>query len=123
MDLEPWIQRGVLVEEALQGPEDERLFIQFAAALFDGEAEASALAVARGYTLATDDRKARRVVTRRQSAVRLTGTLELLRDWQLTAQALDAEAADALRRIAERASYQPRRTDPLYDWWKQLIGE
>ena len=122
VDLEPLIQRGVLVEESLD-EQEEGLFVGFGARLADGEAEAAALAVSRGYVLATDDRKARRVVTERHPTARLTSTLELLKDWQVTARPSDGEVADLLQRISERATYRPRRADPLYGWWKSLFGE
>jgi predicted nucleic acid-binding protein len=95
---------------------------RFGARLADGEAEAAALAAVRGYILATDDRKARRVATERCSTLRLTGTLELLREWQSTAGIVDAVIASALRRIAERATYRPRRTDPLWSWWATRVS-
>ncbi|MFN3651308.1 MAG: hypothetical protein ACK47B_17170 [Armatimonadota bacterium] len=123
VDLEPLIYRGVLVEEVLEGSAEEALFLEFGVSLADGEAEAAALAVSRGYTLATDDRRARRVVTERHPATRLSGTLELLREWQLTAQPTGLEVAEALRRIAARATYRPRRADLLYAWWEQSINE
>jgi hypothetical protein len=123
VELEPLIQRGVLFEESLLGSEEEALFIEFGAKLADGEAEAAALAVSRSFILATDDRKAGRVAAERHPTVRLTSTLELLHEWQLTAQPSDAEVADTLRRISERATYRPRHVHPLYHWWKSLIGE
>jgi hypothetical protein len=123
VDLEPLIRGGVLTEEALHGPEEEALFIEFGVSLADGEAEAAAIALSRGYTFATDDRKARRAVTERHPAVRLSATLGLLHEWQLEAQPSDSEMADALRRIAQRATYRPRRLGPLYEWWSRFTGE
>jgi predicted nucleic acid-binding protein len=123
VDLGPLIASGGLTEVQLQGPDEERLFVEFGASLADGEAEAAAIAVNRGFILATDDRKARRIVSERYADVRLTGTLELLHEWQSTAGPMDAEVAEALRRIAERATYRPRRVHPLYDWWARLVEE
>jgi hypothetical protein len=123
VDLEPLIGAGALREEPLQGPEEEALFVEFSIQLADGEAEAAALSVNRGYTLATDDRKAQRVVREKEATVRLSGTLELLRKWQIIAGSSEAEVGDVLRRIAKRATYRPRRAHPLYEWWKNLVGE
>jgi len=123
VDLEPLIRAGVLTEEELRDRAEEALFVELGLTLADGEAEAAALAISRGYVLATDDRKARRVVAERHPSARLTGTLELLHAWQSAAAPSEAEVADALRRISERATYRPRRTHPLYTWWSDLMGE
>jgi predicted nucleic acid-binding protein len=121
VQLQPLIEAGLLVEERLQAGPEETLFVEFSAQLADGEAEAAALAVLRGYILATDDRKASRIVVERDAAVRLYSTLELLREWQQVSGASDADVADALKRISERATYRPRRTDPLFAWWSALF--
>jgi predicted nucleic acid-binding protein len=122
VDLQPLIDLGLLTQEQLCGSAEETLFVAFGVSLADGEAEAAALAVHRGYSLATDDRKARRVVTEKHPALRLTGTLELMREWQQTTAPAEAAVADALRRIADRATYRPRRSDPRYGWWAALTG-
>ena len=122
VDLQPLIEREFLSVAELHGAEEEALFVVFTGHVADGEAEGAALAINRGCILATDDRKARRVVTADHPALRLTGTLELLREWQeLTVQS-DEALADALRRISERARYRPRRDHPLWQWWSALIA-
>src|SRR5687767_537120 len=63
VDLQPLLDGGVLRELQLVDEAELGLFVQFAARLNDGEAEAAALAVQHGYLFATDDRKARRVVS------------------------------------------------------------
>jgi hypothetical protein len=123
VDLQPLNERGLLTDETLRGPVEETLFVQLSARLQDGEAEAAALAINRGYILATDDRKARRVVSEIHPRLRLSNTLQLVWEWQQAAGPSDAHVADALRRIAARATYRPRRSDPLFDWWMALAGE
>jgi hypothetical protein len=123
VNLQPLIDQALLSEEWLKTSEEEALFVAFGASLADGEAEAAALAVRRGYLLATDDRKARRTVTERHPTARLTSTLELLKEWQALARPLDAELRHALLRISERATYRPRQSDPLWTWWAALIDE
>jgi hypothetical protein len=123
VDLQPFFDDGLLTVEALAGTSEETLFVEFGAHVADGEAEAAALAVNRGYILATDDRKARRIVLERHTALRLIGTLELLHAWQEAAGPPDAIVSDALQRISVRATYRPRRTHPLWDWWNNLYEE
>jgi predicted nucleic acid-binding protein len=121
VDLEPLLQLSLLVIEELQDAAEEALFVQFSEHIADGEAEAAALAILRSYVLATDDRKARRVVTAADRPVQLTGTLELIREWQDEAGIQETDMANVLRRIAERARYRPRRNHPLWDWWSRLM--
>lgn len=123
VDLESLFGMGLLEEQMLQQPREEALFVELGAALEDGEAEAAALAIMRGYALATDDRKARRVVLERTTDLRLYTTLEIIREWQICCAVTDAVIAAALGRMADRATYRPRRTDPLWDWWDALVGE
>jgi predicted nucleic acid-binding protein len=122
IELQPLIDSELLTQERLSGPQEEALFVELGTQLADGEAEAAALAANRGYALATDDRKARRVIGERCRTVALTGTLELLHEWQLGAHIGDAALAVALRRIRDRATYLPRETDPLWEWWEALIS-
>jgi predicted nucleic acid-binding protein len=122
VDLEPLLQLSLLVIEELHDPAEEALFVQFSEQLADGEAEAAALAIRRGYILATDDRKARRVVTAGGHPVQLISTLELVREWQDEAGVPEEDMANLLRRIAERARYRPRRNHPLWDWWSRLMA-
>jgi hypothetical protein len=123
IDLQPFFDAGLLTEEAIVGPAEEALFVEFGAHVADGEAEAAALAVNRGYILATDDRKARRIVMERHASVRLTGTLELLREWQQAEGPPDTILRDALKLISTRATYRPRPSHPLWGWWNSLYGE
>jgi len=122
VDLEPLLQLSLLVIEDLQDPKEEALFVRFSEQIADGEAEGAALAIHRGCILATDDRKARQVVTADHPALRLISTLELIREWQDEAGIQEADMANVLRRIAERARYRPRRNHPLWDWWSRLMA-
>jgi predicted nucleic acid-binding protein len=122
VDLQPLVQLRLLAVHNLQGPAEEALFVRFSGQIADAEAEAAALAILRGYVLATDDRKARRVATADSPLLRLTSTLELIQEWQ-DAAAIPAEnVADILHRVADRARYRPRRNHPLWEWWSRLMS-
>lgn len=123
VDLSLPLADGSLREDALGNALDEERFLQFAAVVGNGEAEAAAIAIARGAALATDDHKVRRIVAESHPNIRLVGTLDLVQEWQILRGIPDAEVATALRRIALRASYRPRRTHPLYDWWRRLLPD
>jgi hypothetical protein len=51
VDLDPLMQLGLLDELELELAQQKALFVEFSATLADGEAEAAALAVTRGFVL------------------------------------------------------------------------
>lgn len=110
---------GVLHECAVEEIE-RNLFIRFAVELDDGEAAALAIAVSRGWRLATDDRKAIRLAS--TSGVRVVTTPELVHRWAERGRPTPANVRSALDRIQRLARFAPRRDDPLFDWWTQHLG-
>ena len=123
VDLEPLIEAGLLHEEALGCPEEQDLFVEFGLLLDDGEAEALALAVTRGYAFASDDRKARRIAVERLPGTKLWSTLELLNEWQARGGIAETALGEVLRRMSYRSSYRPRATDPLWNWWVAMVED
>ncbi len=96
-------------------------YVNFAAELDDGEAMTCAIAVHRGGAVATDDRKARRVLTRDAPRLRLLNTLDLVRDWALQQQIASVPLRAVLANIRDRASYIPGRSHTLRSWWDASI--
>jgi predicted nucleic acid-binding protein len=115
VDLAPVIGAGLLHRCDLDGEEELGLFVQLATTLDDGEAACLAIAKVRGWTLATDDRKARREAG--ELGVPVVTTPELVKAWA------DATGADAgmlaklLRDIQTYARFTPHKTMPLHSWW------
>lgn len=61
VELDSFVNSKCLTVYGLSGNEEQSLYIDYAADLDDGEAMTLALAFSRGFTVATDDRKARRI--------------------------------------------------------------
>lgn len=109
-------------ELRIASPADENelnTFIDLTRELDDGEAMTLAIALHRGYAIATDDRKAVRLADGR---VPVLGSLDLMRDW-----AEDTEiSGPALRRILgdvrDRGRYIPRKGHPLRSWWDDVMA-
>lgn len=93
-----------------------QLYVELAGIVDDGEASTIAVAVERSLSLATDDRKARRVCADR-GLPEPTGTAALIKQYCEARALQHAEVAQLLARIRERASFQPPRTDPQFKWW------
>jgi predicted nucleic acid-binding protein len=88
---------------------------RFAANLDDGEASVCALAVVHGGGVATDDRRALRIL--RHTQVPVVQTPELLFAWAQRSQASGTVVRDALRAINDRARFYPRKDAPCFHWW------
>jgi predicted nucleic acid-binding protein len=94
-------------------PEEEALYVALAAELDDGEALSLAISSVRGYGLATDDRKARRIAAEIGS-VPLFSTAEILRS---ISSFTEESMRKIICRIEFRARFIPHPSMPLSDWW------
>lgn len=118
IDLAPLIASGRLSVLTATDAELDT-FVDFLADLDEGEAMTLALAVHRGFVVATDDRRVTRSLAGRAP---LRSTLDLVKDWA------DREAAPphllrtVLTDIRERGTYHPGRTHPLRGWWDASLA-
>lgn len=118
IDLRPLIESGLLTVCHVEGSQEAELYVDYASTLDDGEAMSLAIALSRGFTLATDERKARRLfLEAAPDASRLTSTSALLRRWAETEAVAPDRLKSALLNVVRRARYQPPADDPNYHWW------
>ena len=121
IDLRPLINSGLLTVCQVEGDQEEELYVDYASALDDGEAMSLAIALSRGYVLATDERKARRLFLEAATDPQyLTSTSELLRLWTEAERIQAARIKTALLQIESRARYQPPATDVNHRWWVDI---
>ena len=121
VDLSSLVDEGLVRVMGLETPDEEATFVELAAVVDDGEAMTGALAAHRQCALATDDRKARRVLGEQIPTVPLLSTLELLKLWVDGAAVPDTELRAAVEGIRVGASYVPGPRDPLYSWWQGVM--
>ena len=95
--------------------------VRFAVELDDGEASTCALAVCRGGRVATDDRKALRVLGRLTPQILTHQTPELLQEWALAAEVRDDQVREVLAAVRDRGHFYPRRDAPAFVWWSGLL--
>ena len=82
VDLSSLYEDGLMQLMCLENPTEEATYVNLAAHLDEGEAITGALAFHRGCSVATDDRKARRVLGQLNPPVKLVATLlQLLKMW------------------------------------------
>ena len=121
VDLTSLLQECLIQLMSLGDPAEEATFVELAADLDDGEAITGALAFRRGCSVATDDRKARRVLGQLNPPVELVSTLELLKLWAEEVQVPSDELGAAMAEMQSSASYRPGARDPLYEWWRSIV--
>ena len=121
VDLSPFVSEGSVEVMRLASPAEETTFVTLAALIDDAEAVTAALAFHRGCSVATDDRKARRVLAEQAPTVPLVSTLDLVSQWQETMSVPLGELRTALERMRSGASYMPGPRDPRYEWWLDIM--
>ena len=120
LDLSPLMAEGLIHAIGLENPVEQVTFVELATLVDDGEAVTGALAFHRRCSVATDDRKARRVFGERIPSVRLVSTLDLLKLWADIGRATDADLRTAMIAMRSGASYIPSNRDPLFEWWATI---
>ena len=123
VDLQPLIRAGLLDILSLDTQVEKVRFVRFAGELDDGEAMTCALAVHREADVATDDRKAIRVLNSVAPHVRVHTTVGLLKWWAETEQPSERILKRVLTDVQERANFIPGRHDPLLPWWRDVMDE
>lgn len=121
VDLSPLYEDSLMQLMCLEGPSEEATYVNLAANLDEGEAITGALAFQRGCSIATDDRKARRVLGQLNPPVKLVSTLQLLKLWKEEAAVPQDELARAMADMRSGASFIPGSRDPLYPWWLSIV--
>ena len=122
IDLSPLLDEGLIQAMALENPEWESTYVYIAQFVDDGEAITGALAFHCGASIATDDKKARRVLREIVPSVPQVSTLDLLKQWMDAASVSDIAMREALIAIKTNANYVPSPRDPLYSWWQHTMG-
>lgn len=108
---------GLLTIEDVRSESELAQYVRFAAVLDDGEASVCALAMTHHGTLATDDRKALRVIRQCATPLPSLETPELLYRWSRVNEVPEEEVRRVLSGVRERARFVPRRAAPHYEWW------
>ncbi len=121
VDLSAFVSEGLVEVMHLESLNEKATFVALSALVDDGEAVTAALALHRGCSVATDDRKARRVFAERIPSVPLVSTLDLVVRWSENMPAPSVEVRTALERMRSRTKYVPGHRDPHYGWWLTVM--
>jgi predicted nucleic acid-binding protein len=116
--LDPFFENKILAACDCDNDAEEELYVNYALELDDGEAMSLAIAHARKLPLATDEKKAKRVIRDSAKHMRVVSTSEILYAWA-TGRGR-AEIKPVLEAIGIRARFRPPDDDPLVAWWNSF---
>jgi len=116
--LDPFFESKILTACDCDNEAEEELYVNYALVLDDGEAMSLAIAHARKLPLATDEKKATRVIRDSAKHIRVVSTSEILYAWA-TGKGR-GEIKPVLEAIGIRARFRPPDDDPLVAWWNSF---
>ncbi len=120
IDLLPAISAGILTRCDRECDEETELYVQLASRIGDdGESMGLAIAKRRGWSVLTDDKKARRIAT--ELGVTVLATSEVLKQWSEIVKPSAKELSTILESIERFANYTPGRGAVNFDWWVASI--
>jgi predicted nucleic acid-binding protein len=115
-DLSPHLTSGLLTSCQPVDPPEEARFVHYAAQFrSDGEAMCLALAESRGWTVATDDRKATRIAA--GAGLTVISCPQLVKAWADAGRPTQAVLAQVLADIETLAQFRPNSSMPESVWW------
>ncbi len=120
IEAQSYIDDGLIALVDVRDTDEMELYVRLAGDLDDGEAMALAIAKLRGWTLATDDRKAKRFAG--NLGVPVVTTPELMERWEKTSKILPARLGTLLSNIQSGVRFVPAEDAPGYAWWMARIG-
>ncbi len=121
VELGPYLKAGLLMTCSIEGPAEETAYVNYALELDDGEAMSLAVAQERKFALATDDKKARRIIRDNAPDLLIMSTTQIIHAWAQGRGQIEVPAA--ARRIQVRARFRPPDDDPLAHWRNSLLPE
>ena len=122
LDLSKALEAGfVRVEDDLSDAENA-LYLEFAVAnIDDGEAMTAAAAILRGSGLITDDRKARRIISKAAPQLEIISSIGLVRRWVEDQKTDLSEAREVLYNIEICGNYTIGKNEPELTWCQSIL--
>jgi hypothetical protein len=121
--LDGYLESNHLTVFELSSDEEKELYVDYATQLDDGEAMSLALVYSRGFRLASDDSKARRLFAEEiEDAKRLLSTAQILKEWSEKAGMNAANLKQLLTDVSRRGRFFPNSGDTHFDWWSKAVA-
>jgi hypothetical protein len=122
IQFESAISKGLLLVTDFESDAEAETFVNYAFAMGDdGESATGAIAVHRGWAIATDDKKAISFFQQEVSQLKIVSTLEVVKYWSEQSGLNASELQNVLEAIRVKGRYIPDKGHPLQGWWKSAI--
>lgn len=122
IQFETAIQQGVLLVVDFESESEETTFVNYAFELGDdGESATCAIAIHRGWAIATDDKKAVSFSQKEAPHLQVLSTLEIVKHWAEQVILDSTKLGAVLSAIRIKGHYVPHRNHPLLSWWQTLM--
>lgn len=118
IQFETAIAQSLLTVVDFESEEEVESFVNYAAILDDGESATCAIAVQRGWALATDDKRAIAFVQQGASYLQVISTPDIIKHWSEEAGVDSPALRDVLNAIRVKGRYSPDKNHPLRSWWE-----
>ena len=116
IDLLPAFNAGILTRCDCESDEETELYVKLASQIGDdGESMGLAIAKCRGWSVLTDDKKARRIGN--ELGISVLATTEVMKQWSEVANPSATELSVVLQAIERFANYRPVPGASNFDWW------
>jgi hypothetical protein len=122
IQFETAIKQGLLVVVDFESEVEEETFVNYAFELGDdGESATGAIAVHRGWSIATDDKKAISFFKQMAPNLQILSTLEIVKHWSEIEDLGSTELKTTLNSIRVKGRYAPHKNHPLLQWWEDAM--
>ncbi|NER23089.1 MAG: hypothetical protein F6J96_20790 [Symploca sp. SIO1C2] len=116
------IAQGLLEVFDFKSEEEAETFVNYVFELKDdGESATCAIAVHRGWAIATDDKKAISFFQKRAPHLQILSTPEIIKHWSEETNLDLVALRDSLNAIREKARYIPPNSHFLQSWWQSAM--
>jgi predicted nucleic acid-binding protein len=120
VEIQPLVSQGIIIQCAPSNEAEFAAVVHYAAHLDDGEAMCLALAKCRSWTVATDERKGRRIAS--EDGIPIINTPQLLRAWADKQLVSPQDVRAVVERITTLGRYRPGADAPEAAWWRNSGG-
>lgn len=122
IQFEAAITQGLLLVVDFESDLEAETFVNYAAELGDdGESATCAIAIHRGWAIATDDKKAASFCRKEAPHIQVLSTLEIIKNWSEADRLTSVELRTVFSAIRTKGKYIPHKNYPLLSWWENLM--
>lgn len=122
IQFEAAISKGLLLVTDFESEAEEETFVNYVFAMGDdGESATGAIAVHRGWAIATDDKKAIVFFQQEVPQLKIISTLEVVKYWSEQSSLNASELRNVLDAIRVKGRYIPDKGHPLQGWWNSAM--